>query len=179
MSKILIDRAVVEQALESVQEFKRRWWMVPAFGNKVNKATREAITNAHSPIFELDHALRAALSQQPTEPVAWIDPKHLEWLSQSPDNMTGAGLAARKPKNSDLVPLYTAPQPAKRKPLTDENHHAFRQGVRYAGNKYEAVRGERFTGGDVSDFLQMEADELDPDDIARAIERAHGIGEQE
>lgn len=75
--------------------------------------------------------------------------------------------------------LVYAPQSAKREPLTDENHHAFRQGVRYAGNKYEAVRGERFTGGDVSDFLQMEADELDPDDIARAIERAHGIGEQE
>jgi hypothetical protein len=39
--------------------------------------------------------LRAALAEQPAEPVAWIDPKHLEWLSQSPDNMTGAGLAAR------------------------------------------------------------------------------------
>ena len=63
MTTITIDRAVVEQALDAVQEFKRRWWMVPAFGNKVNKATREAITNAHSPIFELEHALRSALEQ--------------------------------------------------------------------------------------------------------------------
>ena len=57
-------RTAAQQALEKVQEFKRRWLLVPAFGNKVNKTTREAITNAHSPIFELEHALRAALAQR-------------------------------------------------------------------------------------------------------------------
>ena len=46
------------------------------------------------------------------EPVAWIDPKHLEWLAQSPDNLTGAGLAARQ-RSADMVPLYTSP-PAQR-----------------------------------------------------------------
>ncbi len=57
-----------------------------------------------------------------------------------------------------------------------ELHHAFLQGVRYVANKYAAVRGERFTGGDVSNLLLMEAEELSPDDIAQAIENAHGIG---
>ena len=67
-------------------------------------------------------ALKQALAE-PEQPVAWIDPKHLEWLSKSPDNMTGAGLAARKPTNADMVPLYTsAPTPQSEQPLelTDE-----------------------------------------------------------
>lgn len=42
------------------------------------------------------------------EPVAWIDPKHLDWLAQSPDNLTGAGLAARQ-RSADMVSLYTSP----------------------------------------------------------------------
>lgn len=54
-------------ALEKVQEFKARWWKVPPFGNKVNKATREAITNAHSPIFELENTIREALAHAPSE----------------------------------------------------------------------------------------------------------------
>ena len=62
-------------ALEKVQEFKARWWKVPPFGNRANKATREAITNAHSPIFEMENAIREALAEQPAqqqEPVAWM-----------------------------------------------------------------------------------------------------------
>lgn len=54
---------VMKQALEYVQEFKRRWWAVPPFGNKVNKATREAVSAAHSPIFQIEDALRAAIEQ--------------------------------------------------------------------------------------------------------------------
>ena len=61
-------------------------------------------------------------------------------------------------------------QPAQRKPLTDAVHNAFLQGIRYAANKYEVVSDERFTGGDVSNFLLMEAEELDSSDITRAIE---------
>ncbi len=53
----------MKQALEYVQEFKRRWWAVPPFGNKVNKATREAVSAAHSPIFQIEDALRAAIEQ--------------------------------------------------------------------------------------------------------------------
>jgi hypothetical protein len=69
-------------------------------------------------------------------------------------------------------------KPAQRKPLTDDVHNAFLQGIRYAANKYEAVSDERFTGSDVSNFLLMEAEELDSSDITRAIEAAHGIKEK-
>ena len=75
-------------------------------------------------------AAEAKLAEQPTqqEPVAWIDPKHLDWLAQSPDNLTGAGLAARQ-RSADMVSLYTSPPTlllAQRqsrsdvKPLTDD-----------------------------------------------------------
>ena len=72
-------------------------------------------------------AAEAKLAEQPTqqEPVAWIDPKHLDWLAQSPDNLTGAGLAARQ-RSADMVSLYTSP-PAQRKPLTDEQIDALRE----------------------------------------------------
>ena len=89
-------------ALEKVQEFKGRWWKVPPFGNKVNKATREAITNAHSPIFELEHAIREALAEQPAqqEPVAWM------WkdgtVTTDPDRADGT-----------WIPLYTSPPASK------------------------------------------------------------------
>lgn len=56
-------RTAVQQALEHVQEFKRRWMAVPPFGNKVNKATREAVSLAHMPVFQIEEALRAALEQ--------------------------------------------------------------------------------------------------------------------
>jgi hypothetical protein len=65
-----------------------------------------------------------------------------------------------------------------RQPLTDEVHNAFLQGIRYAANKYEVVSDEMFTGGDVSNFLLMEAEELDSSDITRAIETSNGIKEQ-
>ncbi len=56
-------------ALEKVQEFKSRWWKVPPFGNKLNKAQREAITFAQVPIFELEDALRQALSDSVEQPL--------------------------------------------------------------------------------------------------------------
>jgi hypothetical protein len=56
-------RTAAQQALAHVQEFKRRWMAVPPFGNKVNKVTREAMTLAHAPVFQLEEALRAALEQ--------------------------------------------------------------------------------------------------------------------
>jgi hypothetical protein len=57
-------REAAQQALAHVQEFKRRWMAVPPFGNKVNKATREAVTLAHAPVLHLEEALRAALAQE-------------------------------------------------------------------------------------------------------------------
>ena len=91
----------------------------------------------------------AAAPQPSAEPVAWGNFKEdgtLVGLSQYPEDQTN--WAGRKP-------LYTHPQPAKRKPLTEE-----------AIDKLDCipnVPGIHF--GDVVDF-------------ARAIERAHGIGGQ-
>jgi hypothetical protein len=63
-------RTAAQQALAHVQEFKRRWMAVPPFGNKVNKATREAVTLAHVPVLQLEESLRAALEQPEQKPVA-------------------------------------------------------------------------------------------------------------
>jgi hypothetical protein len=57
----------LEQALEHIQEFKRRWRAVPPFDNKVNKATREAISGAHSPIFQAEESIRQALEAEQQE----------------------------------------------------------------------------------------------------------------
>jgi hypothetical protein len=80
---------------------------------------------------------------------------------------------------TEIVAVYTTPPAAQRTwvGLTDEVCNAFLQGIRYAANKYEAVSDERFTGGDVSNFLLMEAEELDSSDIVKALEAAHGIKE--
>jgi hypothetical protein len=84
-------REAAQQALEHVQEFKRRWMAVPPFGNKVNKATREAVTLAHTPVFQLEEALRAALEEPEQEPVAisWVldgdkDCGYNNWLGITP-----------------------------------------------------------------------------------------------
>jgi len=42
---------------------------------------------------------------------------------------------------------------------------AFRAGILYSAKKYAAVGNDRFTGNDVSMFLEMEADELSDDEI--------------
>ncbi len=74
-------RQAAQQALEHVQEFKRRWMAVPPFGNKVNKATREAVTLAHMPVFQLEEALRAALEQDDRDRV-WIEERKANWALQ-------------------------------------------------------------------------------------------------
>ncbi len=107
-------------ALEKVQEFKSRWWKVPPFGNKLNKAQREAITFAHVPVFELEDALRQALSdsvEQPAqqEPVAWKHPVTADVFS------TYAMAKKACCYGQEPIPLYTSPQ---RKPwvgLTDDD----------------------------------------------------------
>jgi hypothetical protein len=90
-------RTAAQQALAHVQEFKRRWMAVPPFGNKVNKATREAVTLAHVPVLQLEEALRAALAQQEQEPVE-IKPPNPEgatqcivrWFAETPAGWVGA-----------------------------------------------------------------------------------------
>lgn len=84
----------------------------------------------------------AALAEQPAEPVAWqgvYDPTDLYW---------------RKPPQTDVRPLYTAPQPGKRVPLTEEQIDAL--------------------------WLDSISGPLTATKFARTIERAHGItGETE
>ena len=68
----------------------------------------------------VNHDCDKCKAQQQQEPVAWVDPKHLDWLAQSPDNLTGAGLAARQ-RSADMVSLYTSPPASKPwVSLTDE-----------------------------------------------------------
>jgi hypothetical protein len=89
-------REAAQQALAHVQEFKRRWMAVPPFGNKVNKATREAVTLAHVPVLQIEEDLRAALAQQ-QEPVE-IKPPNPEgatqcivrWFAETPAGWVGA-----------------------------------------------------------------------------------------
>ena len=77
---------VMKQALEYVQEFKRRWWAVPPFGNKVNKATREAVSAAHSPIFQIEDALRAAIEQ--SEKRQWVGLTNKDIIEMWPETST-------------------------------------------------------------------------------------------
>lgn len=66
-----MSKEVMKQALGKVQEFKSRWYKVPQFANKINKATRESITLALVPVFELEHALQEALVEQPAPVQGW------------------------------------------------------------------------------------------------------------
>jgi hypothetical protein len=101
-------RDAARQALEHVQEFKRRWMAVPPFGNKVNKATREAVTLAHVPVLQLEEDLRAALEQpeqpeQPerAEPVAWVENDgEIVWCDKA--RATGRNLYTHPPRREPL-----------------------------------------------------------------------------
>ena len=89
-------------------------------------------------------ALRAALAEPVQEPVAWIQPDHLQKARQAPF------LCRVEPTKRmvDFVALYTAPP--QRKPLTDiEIYRMWTDG-------WDSPQALAF---------------------ARAIERAHGIGE--
>jgi hypothetical protein len=108
----------MKQALEHVQEFKRRWWAVPPFGNKVNKATREAVSAAHSPIFQLEDTIRAAIEkaeliQRAEEAFSVSEQKPVAW-------MWSDGTTTSDPDRADgtWTPLYTAPR--QWQGLTDE-----------------------------------------------------------
>ncbi len=63
----MMTKEAMKLALDKVQEFKSRWCKVPPFADRVNKATREAITLAQVPIFELEHVLQKALAEQPAQ----------------------------------------------------------------------------------------------------------------
>ena len=165
MTKILIDRAVVEQALETLE--------------RIDQADNDCDFLNPSQCYQLDEAmiaLRAALTEQPAEqePVA---AQHRFRHSQkgTPDwSVWQPCKVAQRPAwevdsqgyEVEYRALYTAPQPRRR--LTDEDidnttrkqvddllDHIYEYGTAAEGIDYR-VRA-----------------------IARAIERAHGIGEHE
>lgn len=93
--------------------------------------------------------LRAALEQAEPEPVAWMCP-------EDPERETAFSWKAGHCENcgKQRIPLYTAPP--QRKPLTDDEI-------------LEMVRAAPALGSAEDEWLH----------VARAIERAHGIGEGE
>jgi hypothetical protein len=130
----------MKQALEHVQEFKRRWFAVPPFGNKVNKATRDAVTLTHVPVFQIEDTLRQAIAEaekqeryfcercgkrlsggihtctppveaEKQEPVAWIE-----------HHKGGDNLEWQNP-GGKCSPLYTHPPKREWVGLTDEEMH--------------------------------------------------------
>jgi hypothetical protein len=147
-------RTAAQQALAHVQEFKRRWMAVPPFGNKVNKATREAVTLAHVPVLQLEEALRAALAQQEQEPVAWQYKKE------------GGGIFVSDQCPADVEvwndiewskPLYTHPPRREWQSLTDED----------IGDVFQAARNAKL--GYANDNSRHR---LSVVEIARAVEAA-------
>ena len=116
MTKILIDRSTVEQALEALEEFCEYQTML-------------------RPI-EKRESLRAALAEPVQEPFGYFRAEPFGWTDCA---ATDEG----------AIPLYTAPP--QRKPLTEEE----------IGEATKNIRGIHCNI---------------VDEIARAIERAHGIG---
>jgi hypothetical protein len=109
-------KKAAKQALAHVQEFKRRWMAVPPFGNKVNKATREAVTLAHVPVLQLEEALRTALAQQQEqEPVAWIHRQGNHW-----DVSERILTDDEKARGWTEEPLFTHPPRREWQSLTEE-----------------------------------------------------------
>ena len=151
MSKILIDRAVVEQALLALNPTASGNW------------TPTIALNAESAI----HALRAALEQPRVEqePVAWIErwygsgPERGWWIVCGRDHIAHLGPAEMSGEAaSKIVSAHNTSPPAQRQPLTDE--------------QIEAIDGEILKQGHSESHTGMLA-------FARAIERTHGIGGEE
>ena len=138
MTKMLIDRSTVEQALEALEQSET---FVPYEG--FGMARRDAERKHQAAIT----ALREALSESEQEPVAWVEAPYGEirvnplYRLQFPQSLALS------------IPLYTTPPP--RNPLTDEEIDKLPWGPR--GSPMTFNEGLR--------------------DFARAIERAHGIGE--
>lgn len=58
-------KAMLASHEESIEQFKRAWMKIPAFADKVNKATRYAITEATSIVVNAPAVARAALKESP------------------------------------------------------------------------------------------------------------------
>ena len=154
MTTIIIDRAVVEQALEALE-----------YGQHSLKQVGEYQWESRGELAM--QALRAALAepeqeQEQAEPVAFVNAVHLQGLQalQMGAHLQGLPLGLYgyveiyTEESAGRVPLYAAPP--RRKPLTDE--------------QIVAINDKHYNIA----YRDFDADIA----IARAIEAAHGIGEE-
>jgi hypothetical protein len=95
-------RTVAQQALEALDE-SLQMLLPKAQSDKCRRAS---------------FALRAALAEPVQEPVAWLH----EWKPNAPVIGKSLHWLGSSPHGDDVkvTPLYTAPPPPQRKPLTDE-----------------------------------------------------------
>lgn len=135
--KIMTDRSLIVLALDALDELN--------YSNSTESAEYQ--------YYEATKLLRAALEQpqDEQEPVAWISPSTLEWITRESEKVVKLTRKAQ-PEYDFTEPLYIHPQP-KREPLTD---------------KEISIIAEKYI-----ERLQQGAYKL----FARAIEAAHGIKE--
>jgi hypothetical protein len=100
MTTLVIDRAVLERALEAME-----------WASDLN-----AVAQNHTPLHDAIDNLRAALAQQEQEPVAWIQSTHLQQAQREP-SLCRVEPTQRLP---DFVPLYTHPPRREWQGLTEE-----------------------------------------------------------
>lgn len=97
-----MSRELLQQALKHIQNFKSDWMRVPPFADKVNKATRFAISNAHGSIFQLEQDLIAELAKPEQEPVAYVEKGDLYWCDDTSvydaEKLDGCGLYPAPPR---------------------------------------------------------------------------------
>ena len=110
MTKILVDKAVLEQALESLNSFEQNY-------GELLQTPRTA-----EQLDAVAAALRAALEQPQgeQEPVAWLFQHEETGLTEFVDvQQVEWGFEKNNPRWQKIYPVYLNPQP-KRQPLTDE-----------------------------------------------------------
>ena len=148
-------RTAAQQALEALElaQTDVHWELnspTRKFLRKAEKTLRAALAQKDEPVWMHPWPPVRAQQDEPVEPVAWIQPDHLQKARIAPF------LCRVEPTQrcADFVPLYLSPP--QRKPLTEE----------------EIDAEWRELDGEVSPMFMRVLRKF-----ARAIERAHGIGE--
>ena len=59
-----------DEVIAAIEAWKSLWCRVPPFGNKVNKATRYAVSESHGPLFVLLNKAQDAQRAQSTPDVS-------------------------------------------------------------------------------------------------------------
>jgi hypothetical protein len=147
----MTDRELMHQALNALEVMR------PAcFAKTTLKAADTAITALRDRLAQPEQELVIdcprcghCCPQSEQEPVAWIQPNHLQQARRAPFQCR----VEPTKRMSDFIPIYTTPPAAQRQPLTDE--------------RIALIAAA--SGGLASDFVIT---------VARAIEAAHGIGEK-